>query len=157
MGTIPAAPVPGAEHQSPSPSRYQFRFSWKWTLAIGTTVLLFLMWQCGSVLMSGKKLSDAAVQHFHQQLNAGQYEEIYNEADDGFRSGETHENIVKFLEAVHKKLGNSRDTDFVNIGVNATTNGTFTTTIYNATFDRRTFLRNVHMGQKQRKPQAVLL
>jgi hypothetical protein len=93
------------------------------------------MWQCGSVLMSGKKLSDAAVQHFHQQLNAGQYEEIYNEADDGFRSGETHENIVKFLEAVHKKLGNSRDTDFVNIGVNATTNGTFTTTIYNTTFD----------------------
>lgn len=70
MNTIPTPPIPTIE-QKPS-SGLQFRFSLKWTLVIVAVGLMILMWQCGWAMMSGKKLSDAAVAHFHQQLDAGQ-------------------------------------------------------------------------------------
>jgi hypothetical protein len=133
VSTSPTSPVPGVEQRPPS--RFQVRFSWKWTLGIAAVVLMFLMWQCGSGLMSGKKLSDAAVRHFHQQLDAGQYEGIYSEADQGFRAGQSREEVIRFLETVHRKLGNSGDASFININVSATTNGTFTKTAYKTTFE----------------------
>ncbi len=47
---------------------------WKWSLALTAIGLIFLMWQCGSMLHRGRALADPAVQEFHQRLNAGQYE-----------------------------------------------------------------------------------
>jgi len=92
------------------------------------------MWQCGSALVQGRKLATAAVRHFHQQLNAEKYEEIYREADEGFRAGQSHDELIQFLQAVHKKLGNAGDEKQVNIRVDTNTRGTFTTTWYNTTF-----------------------
>jgi hypothetical protein len=99
---------------------------------------MVLMWQCGWAMMRGKKLSDAAVQRFHQQLDAGQFEAIYDEAGEGFKAGDSREEVIKFLGAVHKKIGNSRKADWVNINVNTNTNGTFTRTSYTTTFDSGT-------------------
>jgi hypothetical protein len=107
---------------------------WKWSLAVSAVVLVFLMWQCGSALVQGRKLATAAVRHFHQQLNAEEYEEIYREADEGFRAGQSHDELIQFLQAVHKKLGNAGDEKQVNIRVDTNTRGTFTTTWYNTTF-----------------------
>jgi uncharacterized protein DUF4019 len=133
MSITPASPIPAIE-QKPS-SGLQFRFSWKWTLAIVAVGLMVLMWQCGWAMMTGKKLADAAVLHFHQQLDAGQFEAIYDEADQAFKAGDSREEVIKFLEAVHRKLGHSGKANWVNINVNTNTNGTFTTTSYKTTFD----------------------
>jgi hypothetical protein len=110
------------------------RLLWKWSFAVATVVLVLLMWQCGSALVRGRKLATAAVRHFHQQLNAEEYEEIYREADEGFRAGQSHDELIKFLQAVHRKLGNAGNENQVNIRADTNTRGTFTTTWYNTTF-----------------------
>ena len=92
------------------------------------------MWQCSSALVQGRKLATASVRHFHQQLNAEEYEEIYREADEGFRAGQSHDELVKFLQAVHRKLGNAGHENQINIRVDTNTRGTFTTTWYNTSF-----------------------
>jgi hypothetical protein len=110
------------------------RVLWKWSLAATAVILAFLMWQCGSALVQGRKLANAAVQHFHQQLNTEEYEEIYRSADEGFRTGQSHDELIKFLQAVHKKLGNAGDATQTNIRVDTNTQGTFTTTWYSTAF-----------------------
>jgi len=109
---------------------------WKWSLALTAIVLGFLMWQCGSALRQGRVLADPAVEDFHRQLNAGQYEKIYLDADESFTGEGKHDELVKFLEAVHTKLGNAGATNQANMLVNATTSGTFIVVHYNTTFAR---------------------
>jgi hypothetical protein len=104
----------------------------KWALTITVAVSLLLIWQ----LMQGRRLANAAVQHFHQQLNTGQYVEIFREADAGFTEGKTEEDLTKFLKAIHTKLGDAGATTVDYIRVNATTKGTFTTARYQTTFVR---------------------
>src|SRR5664280_916606 len=96
-----ATPTPEIPYTPPQ----RKRVLWKWSLAITAVIVLFLAWQCGSGILQGRKLAGAAVQHFHQQLNGGQYEEIYREADEGFTQSGKQEELVKFLNAVHVKLG----------------------------------------------------
>jgi hypothetical protein len=100
-------------------------------LAVG---FCFLMWQCGWAMWEGRKLADAATRRFHQQLNTEQYEAICQEAVEGFGSGENHDNFVKLLSAVHRKLGDAGEHKFVKINVNATTSGTFTSVVYETKF-----------------------
>jgi hypothetical protein len=109
---------------------------WKWSLGLTALFLIYLMWQCGSALRQGRVLAEPAVQAFHNKLNAGQYEEIYQEADSGFTGEGKHDELVKFLTAVHTKLGDAGVTNQVNMLVNATTSGTFITTRYDTTFAR---------------------
>ena len=133
MSISPTPPIPAIE-QKPS-SGLQFRFSWKWTLVIVAVGLMVLMWQCGWAMMTGKKLSDAAVAHFHQQLDAGQFEAIYDEASEAFKTGGDRDQLLKFLEAVHRKLGHPGKTSFANMNVNTNTNGTFTAVSYTTDFE----------------------
>jgi hypothetical protein len=84
--------------------------------------------------VQGRELANAAVRHFHEQLNAGDYEGILGEADEGFRVGQNHDQLFKLFEAVHKKLGNAGDLNRVNIRVDVNTGGTFITTRYDTTF-----------------------
>ena len=110
---------------------------WKWSLAVTAVVLAFLMWQCGSAIQAGRKLSAAAVQHFHEQLNGEQYGVIIDEADDGFRhNGTTREQTMRFFKVVHTKLGSAGETSLRNITVQATPGGSFVVTVYQTKFDR---------------------
>jgi hypothetical protein len=130
LSTSPTSPAPEFG-QTEAPVK---RILWKWSIAVAAVVLVFLMWQCGSALVHGQKLATASVRHFHQQLNAEEYEEIYREADEGFRAGQSHDELIKFLQVVHGKLGNADHENQVNIRVDTNTRGTFTTTWYNTTF-----------------------
>jgi hypothetical protein len=109
---------------------------WKWSLLITAIVLAVLMWQCGSALLEGRKLANGAVRHFHEQLNAEEYEQILQEAADGFTRSGKHEDLVGFLQAVHTKLGGAESESLINLGANSSTNGTFITSRYNTKFDR---------------------
>lgn len=123
------SPAPGS---ATSPQK---RVLWKWSLAVTGLILLFLAWQCGSALREGRGLANAAARDFHQKLNGGQYEEIYRQADEGFTRPGKHDQLVRFLEAVHTRLGNAGVSNIANMRVNATTGGTFIVAQYNTTFD----------------------
>jgi hypothetical protein len=131
LTTHPLTPPPPDFVSSPAPRK---KVLWKWSLALTSVFLIFLMWQCGSALLQGHTLADAAVHRFHQQLNQREFEQIGQEADEGFNQNGKSEELLKFLEVVHRKLGDVTAATFTNIRVNATTNGTFVTTDYQTTF-----------------------
>jgi hypothetical protein len=110
------------------------RVLWKWSVAVTAAILLFLMWQCGSALYHARALSNTAIREFHQHLNSGQYEQIYLTADQGFAQEDKHDELVRFLEAVHRRFGDARTENLINVNVNATTDGTFIVAQYNTTF-----------------------
>jgi hypothetical protein len=112
------------------------QLSWRWVQGVTAAVSLLIVWQCSSGLIQGRRLTNAAVQHFHQQLNAGQYIEIFRQADAGFTEDKTEEDLVKFLQAVHTKLGDAGAVSLNSIRVNTAMNGTFTTAQYKTTFAR---------------------
>jgi hypothetical protein len=130
--TTPPTPIPDFASAKPAPKRVL----WKWSFAIMGLLLVYFLWQCGTALYSGRDLSNASVREFHQKLNDGRYEEIYNGADEGFTSAGTRDEVIKFLTAVHTKLGNAGSESLTNVRVNSTTNGTFLVVQYSTTFDR---------------------
>jgi hypothetical protein len=123
--------TPASDLAHPAPAK---RVLWKWSAAAAAFILVLLMWQCGSALVQGRKLADAAVRHFHQQLNAGDYEGIYREADQGFGGRQGHDESIRFLHAVHQKLGPAGMEIRLNIRVETNPGGTFLTTQYNTMF-----------------------
>jgi len=112
------------------------RILWKWSLAVTAVVLVFLMWQCGSALYSGAKLADQAVQRFHVQLNRGEFDEICREGDEAFSQGEKHDELLHFLEQIHRKLGNAGAGSRTNLRVNAEPGGTFVTAHFATQFEQ---------------------
>jgi hypothetical protein len=134
--TAPAPTPDDLDLQRPSHSGRLLR---RWPLILTAVISVFLMWQCGSTLRQGRSLANIAAQRFHQELNSGQYEQIYSEADQGFAQPGKHDELVTFLQAVHTKLGDVRMESLLSIHVGASTGGgAFITTQYNTTFARGT-------------------
>jgi len=131
MDELNQASVPAVTQEQAKPKR----ILWKWSLIVSGCLLAFLMWQCGSALYSGSKLADQAAQHFHQQLNRAEFEQICSEADPGFSEPEKHDELITFLQSVHKKLGNATGEKRQNLNVSSTTGGTFVTANFASQFD----------------------
>jgi hypothetical protein len=128
---------PVAPSLEPEPERRpRVRVLWKWSLAALAAFIAFGAYQCGTALYQGRGLSGAAVRHFHQQLNAAQFEAICNEAGEGFSAPEKRDELTKLLSAVHRKLGDAGDSSLFNIRVNVEPGGTFLTADYNTSFAR---------------------
>jgi hypothetical protein len=108
----------------------------KWSLAATAILLAYFMWQCGSAMSAGARLSDDAVRHFHSQLDSGAYGDILGESDEAFQNSGNRDEIINFLTGVHSKLGLSHGFTRTNIFVNATTSGTFIKVTYESTFDQ---------------------
>jgi hypothetical protein len=64
------------------------------------------------------RLSSAAMERFHQQLNAADYDDIYAEASDDFRKYGKHDEMIRFLAMIHEKMGNSGKTSMAGFHVN---------------------------------------
>jgi len=112
------------------------RRHWKWLVVAIAILPAYLMWQCGSGMSAGARLSDDAVRHFHSQLDSEAYADILGESDEAFRNSENRDEIIKFLTGVHSKLGLSRGFNRTKIFVNATISGTLITVTYKSTFDQ---------------------
>jgi hypothetical protein len=108
----------------------------KWSLLATVLLLGYFMWQCGSGMRAGARLSDDAVRRFHSQLDLEAYGNIVRESDEAFQNSGNHDEIIKFLAGVHSKLGLSRGFTRTNIFVNASSNGTFIKVAYQSTFDQ---------------------
>ena len=96
------------------------------------TVLLVTCNSCS--LTKGKGIAEAAVAQFHNQYNAGQFREIYNQADEGFKKSASETDFVTLLEALRRKLGTVSQSNQAGWGVNATPMGTMATLAYEVEF-----------------------
>jgi hypothetical protein len=85
-------------------------------------------------LTKGKAIAEAAVVKFPDQFNAGKYQEIYAQADEGFKKSASEDDFVPLLEAVQRKLGTVKETHSSSWGVNTTTAGTMATLSYDVDF-----------------------
>ena len=132
---LPPAPLMASSaYLQPKPERK--RKLVKWSLAATAILLAYFMWQCGSAMSVGARLSDDAVRHFHSQLDSGAYGDILGESDEAFQNSGNRDEIINFLTGVHSKLGLSHGFTRTNIFVNATTSGTFIKVTYESTFDQ---------------------
>ena len=60
---------------------------------------------CGGFVRD-KEIAANAMDEFHDRFNAGDYGKIYDTADADFQKAMARADCLKFLEAVHRKLGN---------------------------------------------------
>jgi hypothetical protein len=96
------------------------------------TVAVALQLACG--VKKGKENAERAVEKFHSQLNAGQFQQIYAESDEAFRKVVTEEQAIQLFGAVRSKLGTVQQAKLSGWHVNATTGGTAVTLSYEVEF-----------------------
>ena len=65
---------------------------------------------CGGVIRSREIAADAMDQ-FHDRFNAGEFDKIYDTADADFQGAMARADFLKFMETVHRKLGNYKTCD----------------------------------------------
>ena len=81
------------------------------------------------------KKAEAAVEHFHQQLNDAAFDAMYAESDDAMKAQATQEKLVKLLSAVHRKLGNFQSAKSTGWKVFTATGGTTVTLAYASSYE----------------------
>ena len=101
-------------------------------LLIITFIFAALTVSCS--LTKGKEQGERAVEQFHQQFNAEQYQEIYRQGDDKFREAVSEAEFVEFLGAVKRKIGSVSKATQSGWHVNATMMGTVVTLGYEVEF-----------------------
>lgn len=109
---------------------------WKWSLAVTAAVFVFYAWQCGSALVSGPALADAAVRQFHEQLNQGRYPEIMASTDRNLRDEAGHESTATLFSEIHTKLGDAGEANMAHMNAQVGTRGTIIVCQYDTTFAR---------------------
>lgn len=101
-------------------------------LFIVLMLVVALQLSCG--VKKGKENAERAVERFHNQLNAGQFQEIYAESDEAFKKAATEEQVNQLFDAVRRKLGTVKFAKLTGWHVNATTGGTAVTLGYDVDF-----------------------
>lgn len=74
------------------------------------------------------------VVRFRQLLDATQFDVIYQESSDEMKESTKQEDLVRLLDALHRKLGTSKSAERQHMGVAYITNGTFVTMVYNTSY-----------------------
>jgi hypothetical protein len=101
--------------------------------AVGALALVSVL--CGCSMSADTAVAEQAVPKFHEELDAGRFDAIYNESADELKKTTTQQEFVAFLDAVHRKLGNTKASDKTGWRVNYQTSGSFVTLGYKTTFD----------------------
>ncbi|HEX8174570.1 MAG TPA: DUF4019 domain-containing protein [Pyrinomonadaceae bacterium] len=108
------------------------KFRTRRILALTLIPMIFATGACS--LIKGRQLSESAIERFHNQFNSGQYVDIYNQTDEGFRKGSNESEMTALLSAVRRKLGTVKNTKQVRWNLNSTTNGTMVVLAYETEF-----------------------
>ena len=88
----------------------------------------------GCSMKKGKDAAERAVEKFHNQLNAGQFREIYAEADEGFKKAAKEEDAIALFDGVRRKLGTVQKATLTGWHVNAAMGGNAITLGYDVEF-----------------------
>ena len=100
---------------------------------VGLVALVAIL--CGCSMSADTELAEQAVQKFHEQLNVGRFDAIYAESAGELKRATTQQDFIAILDAVHRKLGNTKVSDKTASTVNYQTSGSFVTLRYQTTFD----------------------
>ena len=79
---------------------------------------------------------------FHSDLNAGNFQRIYEASDAQLKGDTSKEMFGKILNAVHTKLGRFKGGKSAGWNDNATTSGRFVTINYEAAYEKGTAQEN---------------
>jgi hypothetical protein len=91
---------------------------------------LLALVMAGCSMSADTKIAQDAVVTFHEMLDAGQFEAIYDASATELKNIAPKEKFVALLQAVHKKLGNTRASDMKGWNVNYNTSGSYATLTY---------------------------
>ena len=80
--------------------------------------------------------TDGAVAGFHNALNAGRFDPIYDGAAQDLKAAATRDKLNGLLTAVHRKLGAFKSGSRVGWNDNVTTGGHYVTVNYAANYER---------------------
>src|ERR1700722_8948180 len=80
------------------------------------------------------KEAEAAVQQFHDLLDSGKSSAIYESAGDDLKRVSSEQQFVPLLDAVHRKLGQTRTATRGGWNVNYSTAGNFITLNYQTVY-----------------------
>lgn len=86
--------------------------------------------------------ADAAITAFHQKLNAGDFDGIYNAAAPQFQSAATRVDHDQLMAAIHRKLGAFQSGSSQSWNDSVTTSGHVLTIGYAAKYERGAALEN---------------
>jgi hypothetical protein len=89
---------------------------------------------CGCSMSADTALAEQGVPRFHEQLDAGRFDEIWEQSADELKKASPQPQFVEFLGAVHRKLGNTKSADKTGWNVNYQTSGSFVTLGYKTVF-----------------------
>jgi hypothetical protein len=70
----------------------------KWIVLAGCAIALLFLGRCGRSAYHSYQIADRAAQGFHQQLNNGEYEDVYGEASEGYRIAGTRQEQDRILQ-----------------------------------------------------------
>jgi hypothetical protein len=99
-----------------------------------TVLLSLLALLCACSSSADLKQAEQAIERFHQQLDAGQSADIYEAASDDLKKVALYDDFVTFLDAVHRRFGNTKSSSRKGWNVNDTSSGAFITLSYETTF-----------------------
>ena len=128
--------APPPERPSATVPKRRVRVLWKWSLAITAVIVVYFGWRIGSGMISGETSANSAISNFHWLLNRGYFQDIIDDTDEGFRTGSTSEETVKFFSQLHNKLGAAGATSGCYMTVTATPDATFITVRCNTNFEK---------------------
>jgi hypothetical protein len=103
---------------------------------IGAAIGAALLGACS--VGSDVPAATAAADSFHKQLNAGQYQAIYDSSDRLMKNTGPAKDFVDLLTAVHRKLGDFKSAETPGWNDQVTTNGHFVKLIYQSKYEQGT-------------------
>ena len=102
-------------------------------LIFGLTGLILLS---GCSLAEDTKSAQSAIETFHQNINAGNFDRIYQISDAQMKAVATEAQLTQLLTAVHKKLGLYKSGTQGGVNDNVTPNGHFVNIRFAAKYER---------------------
>jgi hypothetical protein len=106
-------------------------------LAIVILLAAVMLSACNGFAAKGE--AESAVASFHQLLDAGRYDEIYDATDDLFKGATTRSDFTKILQTVHGKLGgiqSAEETRFFSREETGTNPGSYISITYDTAFEQ---------------------
>lgn len=97
-------------------------------------LLGFLLVLSGCSPTADTEAAEQAVPKFHQLLDAGRFAEIYELSSEELKKVASKQDFLALLEAVHRKLGNTKSSQKQTWNINYHTSGTFVTLVYKTTY-----------------------
>jgi len=96
-----------------------------------------------------------AVRDFHDQLDTRQFNTIYDRSSSDFKKLTTRQDFIAFLDAVHRKLGESKSFQLKTATTTYTPSGTVLTLDYESTFAEGDALETFTYQKQDNMPLLV--